>query len=185
METLARRLDQVEWENRWLKRAGVIALAVIAAVVLIGMSESPPVPSKVVEAEKFVLVDTSGKVRAELGPTEAGILGWPPGLTFYDSKGNEVVQLYVDDEFATLGIAGKEGRVGMWVSRQPLWGDLGLASLFLGDKDEKNRAVLTLRPDGGVALSLLDRDEKARAKLALIAEGTPRLTLSDKAGKVI
>ena len=31
METLARRLDRVERENRLLKRAGVLALAVIAA----------------------------------------------------------------------------------------------------------------------------------------------------------
>ncbi len=30
METLARRLDKVERENRWLKQAGVVALAVIA-----------------------------------------------------------------------------------------------------------------------------------------------------------
>jgi len=36
METLARRLDRVERENRWLKQAGVVALAVIAGVVLMG-----------------------------------------------------------------------------------------------------------------------------------------------------
>ncbi len=38
METLARRLDRVERENRWLKQAGVVALAVIVAVVLMGCS---------------------------------------------------------------------------------------------------------------------------------------------------
>ncbi len=35
METLARRLDRVERENRRLKQAGVVALTVIAAVVLL------------------------------------------------------------------------------------------------------------------------------------------------------
>jgi len=35
METLARRLDRVERENRWLKQAGVVALAVIAVVMLL------------------------------------------------------------------------------------------------------------------------------------------------------
>jgi len=38
METLTRRLDRVERENRWLKRAGVVALAVIAAVMLVAMA---------------------------------------------------------------------------------------------------------------------------------------------------
>ena len=38
METLTRRLDRVERENRLLKRAGVLALAVIAAVMLMGQA---------------------------------------------------------------------------------------------------------------------------------------------------
>ncbi len=38
METLARRVDRVERENRWLKLGGVVALTVIAAVVLMGCS---------------------------------------------------------------------------------------------------------------------------------------------------
>ncbi len=36
METLARRVDRVERENRRLKQAGHVAIAVIAAVVLMG-----------------------------------------------------------------------------------------------------------------------------------------------------
>jgi len=38
IETLTRRLDRVERENRRLKQAGVVALAVIAVVVLMGQS---------------------------------------------------------------------------------------------------------------------------------------------------
>ncbi len=63
METLARRLDQAEREDRRLKQAGVVALVVIAAVMLVAMA-TPPVLTKVVEAEKFVLKDIHGKVRA-------------------------------------------------------------------------------------------------------------------------
>ena len=63
METLARRLDKVERENRWLKLAGVVAVAVIAAVVLMGQA-TPSKVAKVIEAEKFVLKDIHGKVRA-------------------------------------------------------------------------------------------------------------------------
>ncbi len=35
METLARRLDRVERENRWLRQAGVVARVVIALVVIL------------------------------------------------------------------------------------------------------------------------------------------------------
>ncbi len=63
METQARRLDRVEGENQRSKMAGIVALAVIAAVMLVAMA-TPPVLTKVVEAEKFVLKDIHGKVRA-------------------------------------------------------------------------------------------------------------------------
>ena len=63
MESLARRLDRVEREDRRLKQAGVVALVVIAAVMLVAMA-TPPVLTKVVEAEKFVLKDIHGKVCA-------------------------------------------------------------------------------------------------------------------------
>lgn len=38
MQTLARRLNRVERENRWWKRAGVVALTVITAVALMGQA---------------------------------------------------------------------------------------------------------------------------------------------------
>ncbi len=37
METLVQRLDRMERENRRLKQVGAVALAVIAAVMLIGV----------------------------------------------------------------------------------------------------------------------------------------------------
>lgn len=44
METLARRLDRVEQENRPLNRAGVMALAVMMAVVLMGQATANAAP---------------------------------------------------------------------------------------------------------------------------------------------
>ena len=78
METLAQRLDKVERENRWLKQAGVVALALIAALVLMGHV----VGEKVIEAERFVLIDSSGDTRAVLAVPEGG-----SGLYLYDKKG--------------------------------------------------------------------------------------------------
>ncbi len=57
METLTRRLDRVERENRWLKRVGVLALAVIAAVVLMGQAmggKEPMVISSVLTRGKLL-----------------------------------------------------------------------------------------------------------------------------------
>jgi len=53
IETLAGRLDQVERENRRIKRAGVVALAVIVAVVLMGQATPPKVaPESALEVFK-------------------------------------------------------------------------------------------------------------------------------------
>ncbi len=87
MKTLARRLDKVERENRWLKRSGVVALAVIAAIVLMGQAASklapPGKPGKVVGAEQFIVHDARGGVRAELGTLPNGTVR----LVLYD-RGN-------------------------------------------------------------------------------------------------
>ncbi len=87
IETLERRLDRVERENRWLKQAGVVALAVIAAIVLMGQATwklAPPgKPGKVVGAEQFIVHDARGGVRAELGTLPNGTVR----LILYD-RGN-------------------------------------------------------------------------------------------------
>ncbi len=77
METLARRLDRVERENRRLKRAGVAALAVIAAVVMMGQATASKVV-RVIEAEKReeLMMDSSTAVGLIVGLfTVSGTLG--------------------------------------------------------------------------------------------------------------
>jgi len=65
METLVRRLDRVERENRSLKRAGVAIQAMIATVVLI---EQALPKRRTIEAEKLVLKDTSGNPSQSVPP---------------------------------------------------------------------------------------------------------------------
>ncbi len=115
METLARRVDKVERENRLMKQVGVVALAVIAAVGLMGQAASklapPGKPGKVVGAEQFIVHDARGGVRAELGtlpngtvrlilydrgnPGETRVIlsagpGGSPALTFSDKVGKVI-----------------------------------------------------------------------------------------------
>lgn len=127
---LARRLDRVERENRRLKRAGIAALAVIAAVVLMGQVTGGRV-AKVVDAEKFILRDWEGKKRAELMTISSGAylgLDGPDGktrvtiavldepiLTLYgegEGAGAIRVLLGVNDvDSPYLKLVGKDGKV--------------------------------------------------------------------------
>ncbi len=150
METLTRRLDRVERENRRLKQTGVVALAVIAAVVLMGQA----MPSKVVEAEQFVVRDASGKVHAVLGTVNKRAVS----LALIDKNGNPRVVLGVSPD--------------------------GSSSLSFYDKDVNRRAVLGLRPDDSPDLALLDKDRKLRARLSLNYEGSATLVFIDSGGKI-
>ena len=78
IQAVAERLERVERENRRLKRWGAVALIGIAAVVLTGQAKA----SRVVQAEKFVVQDAEGKVRAELGTFPDGKMA----LVLFDQK---------------------------------------------------------------------------------------------------
>jgi hypothetical protein len=129
METLVGRLDRVERENRRLKLAGLVMLIGLAAVVLMGQV-TPPKVTKVVEAEKFVLLDMNGKVRAELNM-------WPDG--------SPVLKLYSED---------KKPRVALGVLPDDA------PSLELFGKVGKARTLLTVEPTGRPLLALYGKDGK-------------------------
>ncbi len=81
------RLSRLERENRRIKQAGVVAVVMIAAVVLMGQATwklAPPgKPGKIVGAEQFIVHDARGGVRAELGTLPNGTVR----LVLYD-RGN-------------------------------------------------------------------------------------------------
>ena len=120
METLARRLDRVERENGRLKRSGVVALAVIAAIVLMGQAASklapPGKPGKVVGAEQFIVHDARGGVRATLGTLPDGTVR----LVLYDrgNPGETRVILSAGPEGSpVLSFSDKKGKV-IWSAPQ-------------------------------------------------------------------
>ena len=69
MNTLARRLDRLEGENRWLKRITLMLLLGAAAMALMGQTPQHR-PLRTLEAEEFLLRDSRGQVRASLGTTQ-------------------------------------------------------------------------------------------------------------------
>ncbi len=114
METLARRLDRVERENGRLKRSGVVALAVIAVVMLMGQAASklapPGKPGKIVGAEQFIVHDARGGVRAVLGTLPDGTVR----LVLYD-RGNpgetRIILSAGPDRSPALSFSDKAGKV--------------------------------------------------------------------------
>lgn len=126
LDTLAQRLERAERENRSLRRVGVLMLVGVAALLI----AAQPTASRVVEAEKFVVRDAGGKIRAELGAPPDGRVA----LTLFDRDGGPRVELRVLTD----------GRVG----------------LLLHDKDGKPRAALRVLAEGRPVLGLFDKGEK-------------------------
>ena len=56
------RLERLEKQNRRIKQIGALALILIASVLLMGQASS----KRTVEANQFMLKDTSGRLRATL-----------------------------------------------------------------------------------------------------------------------
>jgi hypothetical protein len=169
METLARRLDMVERENRRLKQAGMVAMAVIAAVMLMGQA----MQSKVVEAEQFVVRDASGKVHAALGTVNKRAVS----LALIDKNGNPRVVLGASSDgspslsFYDKGV-NRRAVLGLRADDSP--------DLALLDKDGKLRARLSLNDEDSATLVFIDSGGKIGASLI-----RTRLAFFDKVGKVI
>ncbi len=144
METLARRLDRVERENRRLKRAGVMAVAVMAALVLMGHATSNNVvKAEVVEADLVLanaigIRDKTGMPRGGLDTDDSGAVR----LVFLDRQGTQRLQLSVNpDGEAGIGLLYKLGNPGAFLIADSDGSRLGLA---LRDKYGKIRAAITL-----------------------------------------
>ena len=150
--TTEQRLERLERENRWMRRIGVVAVAVAAAVFLVGQGKEKELPD--LEVRSLTMRDKDGRIRAKLWAIEHPALG-SAGLTLVDRNGN------VRGAFDT-------------------YNNDGHPSLHLSDPRMETRAILHLAADGAPALSLHDRDGKPRALLVTRADGSPALTLADK-----
>ncbi len=149
METLARRLDLVERENRRLKRAGVMALAAIAALMLMGQA----MQSKVVEAEQFVVRDASGRVHAVLGTVNKRAVS----LALIDKNGKPRVVLGVNPDGAPrvhLYDKNNTTRAALSTTAE------GIPGLGLYDRNEKVRVALELLPGDTPALIFANKAGK-------------------------
>ena len=182
-DTLTRRIERLERENRRFKRAGATIAIGIVAVLLMGQA---PAKSCTLEAEKLVLKDRSGKIRAVLG--EGGEES-ELGLHLYDKKqvpratltldvaGSPMLRLAADtgadrvrlDTTGGLNLYGDTGRVYLSVKlgKEP--------SLDLIDKDGWTRASLSLA--GAPVMRFLDPRGDARLWMGAMGDGKAQIYL--------
>lgn len=89
-ELLASRVEQLERQNRRLKRGGLAALVVASCIVLMGQAR----PNTAVDAQSFTLRDARGDKRAELVMDSDSPQSTPHAtLRFFDEKGDEALTL--------------------------------------------------------------------------------------------
>jgi hypothetical protein len=78
--TTEQRLDRLERENKWMRRAGVVAVAVAAAVFLMGQDKAKDLLE--IEVQSLKVRAKDGRARATLGADADGSLS----LAFADKN---------------------------------------------------------------------------------------------------
>jgi hypothetical protein len=192
MQAIVQRIEKLEAENRRLKRA-VLGVALLAAAVL-AMGQARP--SRILEADAFVLRDAAGRTRAQLwleasrkmpvlafyrenGQVAASLAGGEePSLTLMRAGSDELVYLSVAKNDWGLTLADKKNRAGLAVVNSK-------PSLVLND--ESGQPQISLRTDAlGSRLELYDSPKpEAEPQLSLWASKIigPHLWLNDGEGK--
>jgi len=152
---LVKRLDHLEQRNRRLTKGGICFFVFFLGIFLLGALSPDP---RIIEAEKFILKDASGKQRAVLQVTEKE----GPGMIFYDA--NEKPRIFLGlfclacDNFSALAFHDEKGEV--------------YAELVT---DKKGRSYLSFRGADGLSHELLGID----------TNGTLFLAPTDKTSKVL
>lgn len=185
MDVVARRLERLERENRRLKGAGTALVLGLVAILLMGQALPK---GRTVEAEKFVLKDKAGKIRAVLGEgpdDERGLIVYdqnqrPRAMVAMDQNDEPMVRLVneagVDRVFLypSIGVRvqgdGPSASLGVPYGNEP--------TLQLTDKDGWTRAALVLTATNTAPiLKFLDPRGNTRAWIGAMADGKAQLLM--------
>jgi hypothetical protein len=130
LEDLAKRVKRLERQNRILKSAGLVALLGIVAAVLLGQTKSNQV-AKVVEAEKFVVMDQHGTVRAMLSADSSGAQ-----LRLFDEDDQVRITLATCRDRTNLSFYNENGSVGVDLYTSTFFQGSGLNLNYIGEDYE-------------------------------------------------
>ena len=164
------RLTRLERSNRLLKVILSICLCCGAVVFLMGAATTEP---KIIEAQKIILKDNTGKERGQLFATDKV---W--GLVLFNKNETKAASIFVSSEMNGVILSDQNGNL-----RQSLTTDLDKSELniYRPGSDSAQFAVL----DGplGAALTIRDRANNDRINLSVSPKGSA-LTLSDENGAI-
>jgi hypothetical protein len=155
------RIERLEEQNRRLKRGALACLVAIASFGLMGQVQRKPARAptpapapalpKNIEAESFVLKDSSGRVRAELSMGGSG-----PSLKLRDQSGTALVNLSLNDEAPAgpfLLLSDPQHHAGLSIS---ILQGAGSQLTLTGERADI-QAHIGVTPDG-TTLALSDHD---------------------------
>ena len=176
------RLDQLERDNRRLRRYTTTMLLVVAMVLglgaaLIWFSVRSGLPGSplTVSARQFVLRDTDGTLRGTWGLGDDGAVR----LVLSDGDGRQRVRLsLLQDGSAGLSFADSADR------KLAVFGLLPdhTTNLALTDPAGIPRVVLGVSPNGSSNLVFADRSGSTRAGLGVDSRGLGTFTLAERSG---
>jgi hypothetical protein len=151
------RMDELQSENRRLRRLGTMvlgagALLLLGAAVLTIVAMRQISAAATVHARGFVLEDAAGQIRGAWGVTREGGVQ----LVLADAQGKPRVRVSALED-----------------------GSPGLARV---DADGHSRAALGLLSDGTITLVFADPEGHSRTVLGLTASGASSLALADGQG---
>ena len=155
------RLGRVERENRRLRQIGLGVLVLAGAMLLMALTR----PNRTIEAEKFVLKDAKGRIRATLEME----LGDRPTLSLRDAKGLPLVSLGGGDNpsLALTGTTGEQVELG---ASNNFYG-LMLYGADRSGPSRGARAGLAVSKEMGPALALYDEKGNERVALEVLPFG--------------
>ena len=168
MGALLSRVERLEKQNRRLRQGAVVFLLAIVSIGLMAQTRQTPSSSQrqkgrapapaapagptAVEAQGFILKDSNGRVRAELG-----FMGSSPSLKFKDESGSALVTLALNSDAP------------------------GGPMLLLSDPQHHASVALSVLEHAGPQLSLTGERADIQLHMAVAPDGTT-LELSDKDG---
>jgi hypothetical protein len=151
---LVERLERLELQNRRLRQGGLICLVLIGSFFWMGQMR----PVRILEAQKFVLRDASGKRQAELGQVDGS-----PALVFLDPAGRISMSFGMESEEPHIVIFGASAEKMVSITRSASG-----PRLALHDTGGAVRLNLSVGANGP-AIGLLSKGGEARSTLGMTA----------------
>jgi len=134
LQAIRERLCELEVQNRRFRRGGVAILGVLSAVILMGQAAPS---AHVVEAQRFILKDSDGKVRGWMGT-----IGKGSELTLGNVNAQPMMRLIVSTDASDLHFFGSR------MSGMNLGLDTGNPDISMAGAEKNGGARITFGKDG-------------------------------------